>query len=230
MDGTGTYGVQFRDAFVPDDLILADPAGPFVKKIRAGFILLQAGMALGLIKDCIRIMDEVDGSLGHVNRYLPQQPVHFKELLAEIETEAMALARDPFNTDGTYWRRSWRCACAPATPPSRPRMRRCFIAARAAISRPTARSDGCARPISSRSSRPPPSSCARCWRMRDARYGDFRIDPTFNHQQERPAMTDVLISASDLAALLEDRTVCRHRHPQSRRLRRRPHPGRGERP
>ena len=41
MDGTGTYGVQFRDAFVSDDLILAAPAGPFVKKIRAGFILLQ---------------------------------------------------------------------------------------------------------------------------------------------------------------------------------------------
>ena len=74
MDGTGTYGVQFRDVFVPDELILAEPAGPFVKKIRAGFILLQAGMALGLIKDCIQIMDEVEAPLGHVNRYLPQQP------------------------------------------------------------------------------------------------------------------------------------------------------------
>src|SRR5450755_3626053 len=105
MDGTGTYGVQFRDVFVPDDLILADPAGPFVKKVRAGFILLQAGMALGLIKDCIRIMDEVEPSLGHVNRYLPQQPLQFKELFAEFETEAMALARDPFNADGTYWRK-----------------------------------------------------------------------------------------------------------------------------
>src|SRR6202035_2762197 len=62
MDGTGTYGVQFRDVFVPDDLILAETAGPFVKKIRAGFILLQAGMALGLIRDCIAVMDEVDGS------------------------------------------------------------------------------------------------------------------------------------------------------------------------
>jgi alkylation response protein AidB-like acyl-CoA dehydrogenase len=51
MDGTGTYGVQFRDVFVPDEMILAEPAGPFVKKIRAGFILLQAGMGLGLIKD-----------------------------------------------------------------------------------------------------------------------------------------------------------------------------------
>ena len=105
MDGTGTYGVQFRDVFVPDDLILADPAGPFVKKVRAGFILLQAGMALGLIKDCIRIMNEVEPALGHVNRYLPQQPVQFKELLSEFETEAMALARDPFNADSTYWRK-----------------------------------------------------------------------------------------------------------------------------
>jgi alkylation response protein AidB-like acyl-CoA dehydrogenase len=105
MDGTGTYGVQFRDVFVPDELILADPAGPFVKKIRAGFILLQAGMALGLIKDCINIMDEVDGSLGHVNRYLPQQPIQFKELFSELERETMMLARDPFNPDDSYWRK-----------------------------------------------------------------------------------------------------------------------------
>jgi alkylation response protein AidB-like acyl-CoA dehydrogenase len=105
MDGTGTYGVQFRDVLVPDELILADPARPFVKKIRTGFILLQVGMALGLIKDCINIMDEVDGSLGHVNRYLPQQPVQFKELFSELEREAMVLARDPFNPDDNYWRK-----------------------------------------------------------------------------------------------------------------------------
>lgn len=105
MDGTGTYGVQFRDVFVPDELILAEPAGPFVKKIRAGFILLQAGMALGLIKDCIQIMDEVEAPLGHVNRYLPQQPQQFRELHAEFEKETMALARDPYNSDDSYWRR-----------------------------------------------------------------------------------------------------------------------------
>ena len=105
MDGTGTYGVQFRDVFVPDELILAEPAGPFVKKIRAGFILLQAGMALGLIKDCIQIMDEVEAPLGHVNRYLPQQPLQFRELHAEFEKETMALAGDPYNSDDSYWRR-----------------------------------------------------------------------------------------------------------------------------
>ncbi|MCC8939995.1 acyl-CoA/acyl-ACP dehydrogenase [Bradyrhizobium sp. Arg68] len=105
MDGTGTYGIQFRDLFVPDDLILAEPAAPFVKKIRAGFILLQVGMGLGLMKDCINIMDEVHAPLGHVNRYLPQQPTQFRELHAEFEKESMALACDPYNADDSYWRR-----------------------------------------------------------------------------------------------------------------------------
>jgi alkylation response protein AidB-like acyl-CoA dehydrogenase len=105
MDGTGTYGVQFRDAFVPDALILAAPAGPFVKKIRSGFILLQVGMALGLIRDCIAIMDEVAAPLGHVNRYLPQQPADFRQLASDLESETMELAADPFNADDGYWRR-----------------------------------------------------------------------------------------------------------------------------
>src|ERR1700759_2590348 len=105
MDGTGTYGVQFRDVFVPDEFILAEQAAPFVKKIRAGFILLQLGMALGLMKDCINIMEEVASPLGHDNRYLPQQPLNFKELFGEIERETMTLACDPYNTDAAYWRR-----------------------------------------------------------------------------------------------------------------------------
>jgi alkylation response protein AidB-like acyl-CoA dehydrogenase len=105
MDGTGTYSVQFRDAFISSDHILAEPAGPFVKKIRSGFILLQAGMALGLIRDCVAIMNEVAAPLGHVNRYLPQQPVDFGEMLSDLESETMELAADPYNADDSYWRR-----------------------------------------------------------------------------------------------------------------------------
>jgi alkylation response protein AidB-like acyl-CoA dehydrogenase len=105
MDGTGTYSVRFRDAFISSDHILAEPAGPFVKKIRSGFILLQAGMALGLIRDCVAIMNEVAAALGHVNRYLPQQPVDFGEMLSDLESETMELAANPYNADDSYWRR-----------------------------------------------------------------------------------------------------------------------------
>ncbi len=49
-------------------------AGPFVKKIRAGFILLQAGMAFGLIRDCIQIMDEVEAPLGRFHGIGLQPP------------------------------------------------------------------------------------------------------------------------------------------------------------
>src|SRR6266851_2536262 len=105
MDGTGTYSVQFRDAFISSDHILAEPAGPFVKTIRSGFILLQAGMGLGLIKDCVAIMNEVAQPLGHVNRYLPQQPLDFGEMLSDLESETMELAADPYNADDSYWRR-----------------------------------------------------------------------------------------------------------------------------
>src|ERR1700704_4594271 len=128
MDGTGTYGVQFRDVFVPDDLILAEPAGPFVKRIRAGFVLLQTGMGLGLIRDCISIMDEVGSPLGHVNRYLPQQPAQFRELHAEFEKEVMALASDPYNADDSYWRRVVAlrlCLAVAAVSASHAAMRHC---------------------------------------------------------------------------------------------------------
>lgn len=52
--------MQVRDLFIPDEMVLAHDAMSFVKKMRAGFILLQAGMAFGLIRDCIAMMREVE--------------------------------------------------------------------------------------------------------------------------------------------------------------------------
>ena len=104
MDGTGTYAVQFRDVFIPDDQVLAAPAMPFVRTIRAGFILMQMGMGLGLIRDCVAIMDSVKPSLAHVNCFLPQQPEDFAALLAKMEAETMLLAATPYETSNDYWR------------------------------------------------------------------------------------------------------------------------------
>jgi alkylation response protein AidB-like acyl-CoA dehydrogenase len=105
MDGTGTFAVQIRDAFIPDQLVLADSAMPFVKRIRAGFVLLQAGMGIGIIRDCVEIMKSLRGPLGHVNCFLDQQPEDFEELLAELESEVMTLAANPYDPAPVFWDR-----------------------------------------------------------------------------------------------------------------------------
>jgi alkylation response protein AidB-like acyl-CoA dehydrogenase len=105
LDGTATYSVQFRDAFIADEQILADPLDAYLKKIRCGFILLQAGMGIGLIRDCIDIVRQLQPGLGHVNRFLDDQPEDLAETLAEIETEVAALAPSPSDGSPEYWRR-----------------------------------------------------------------------------------------------------------------------------
>ncbi len=106
MDGTGTYGLQFKDVFIPDELVLAHDAAPFVKKIRAGFILLQAGMATGIIRDCINLMQRTKSQLGHVNSYLTaQQPEDFAAILDTLDTEVRTLAVTPYEESQSYWRR-----------------------------------------------------------------------------------------------------------------------------
>lgn len=104
LDGTRTFGVQFRDVFISERNVLADPIEPYLRRIRAGFVLLQSGMAIGLIRGCIDLMQQMKASLGHVNKYLEMQPEDFEDRLNEIESAVERLAASPFETDPHYWR------------------------------------------------------------------------------------------------------------------------------
>jgi hypothetical protein len=104
LDGTRTFAVQMRDVLIPDELVLADPSDAFIKRIRAGFVLLQAGMAFGQMRGCIALMEQTKGSLGHVNKYLDRQPDDFADELAVLEARVERLAATPFETDAGYWR------------------------------------------------------------------------------------------------------------------------------
>jgi alkylation response protein AidB-like acyl-CoA dehydrogenase len=104
LDGTRTFAVQMRDVLIPDELVLADPSDDFIRRIRAGFVLLQSGMAFGQIRGCIELMEQQKGPLGHVNKYLDQQPEDFRETLAVLEAQVWRLAATPFETDAGYWR------------------------------------------------------------------------------------------------------------------------------
>jgi alkylation response protein AidB-like acyl-CoA dehydrogenase len=104
LDGTRTFAVQMRDVFIPDSLLIADPVDDYVHRIRAGFVLLQAGMGFGLIRDCIALMQQVKGPLGHVNKYLDVQPEHLAAQLDTAERTVARLAASPFDSDRDYWR------------------------------------------------------------------------------------------------------------------------------
>jgi alkylation response protein AidB-like acyl-CoA dehydrogenase len=104
LDGTRTFAVQMRDVFVPDAYLIADPVDDYIKKIRSGFVMLQAGMAIGLVRDCIALAEQTKGPLGHVNKYLDIQPEHLAENLNALETTVAELAATPFESDPAYWR------------------------------------------------------------------------------------------------------------------------------
>jgi len=105
LDGTRTYAIQFRKAFIPDEHVLADPVTSYIPKIRSGFILLQAGMAFGLIKNCIELMEQAGNNLSHVNCYLPDQPGDFRKMLAKMEDEVFSLCETPYDPSPEYFKR-----------------------------------------------------------------------------------------------------------------------------
>lgn len=105
MGGTATCQVQFRDAFIPKSQVVGDPAPEFIRRIRGGFVLLQCGMALGMVQSSIALMEQVEGSLGHVNKYLDKQPADFQAAYDVLEAEILDLAKTPYDPSPAYWKR-----------------------------------------------------------------------------------------------------------------------------
>ncbi|AFZ29643.1 acyl-CoA dehydrogenase domain protein [Gloeocapsa sp. PCC 7428] len=70
LEGSNTYSCIFKDVFIPDELILAAPCSEYVERIKAGFVLTQVGMGLGLVASCIELMKEANKRLEHVNCFL----------------------------------------------------------------------------------------------------------------------------------------------------------------
>jgi alkylation response protein AidB-like acyl-CoA dehydrogenase len=88
LEGTATVSVLIRDAFVPDADVLSDDAGRFVQRIRKGFVLLQAGMALGVARGAAQLMRH-DGPAGRAAKHLPLGPDGIDACAAEL-TERIA--------------------------------------------------------------------------------------------------------------------------------------------
>ncbi len=103
MEGTGTFSVHCKDLFVGADDLVADPAKPFIARIRGGFVLLQCGMAAGIIQGAIDSMWAVEGQLGHVNQYLDDRPADLQAEFDALLARIMTLADTPFDTSTDYF-------------------------------------------------------------------------------------------------------------------------------
>lgn len=102
MEGSSTWGIRLNDYPVGPERLIAAPAGPFIERIRAGFILLQAGMALGVAQGALDSILEVEPVLGHVNQFLDDRPETLQRELEELEGRALTLAATPYESGRDY--------------------------------------------------------------------------------------------------------------------------------
>lgn len=104
LEGTRTFACFFDNVFIPDEMIIDDDGAAFLKRARAGIVLLQLGMGVGNVQSCIDLCREVEPLLGHVNGYLDDRPDELQEELDDAVDACMALAEDPFEKSEDFFR------------------------------------------------------------------------------------------------------------------------------
>lgn len=103
MEGTSTWRISLDRYFVAQDKIIACPAKPFIGRVKQAFVLLQAGMASGLVAGSIESIHEVQSPLGHVNQFLEDSASQLQLELNELLSTVMRLAESPLTAPATQF-------------------------------------------------------------------------------------------------------------------------------
>src|SRR3989344_1155591 len=92
-----------KDHFIGTADTMADPTRPFIARIRAAFVMLQCGMAVGITQGAIDSMWAVEAQLGHVNQFLEDRPDALQAELDALTARVMQLAQTPFDTSTDFF-------------------------------------------------------------------------------------------------------------------------------
>jgi alkylation response protein AidB-like acyl-CoA dehydrogenase len=101
LEGSATWATRFDDCFIPDEFVLADPADEYIKAIRPGFVLMQVGMGIGLVRSCAAIMRKQDKTHWHVNQFLTHAD-ELEEQADELLERTKQLAQTPHETSRDF--------------------------------------------------------------------------------------------------------------------------------
>lgn len=103
LEGSATKSVILKDYFLSTKRIVSDPLELKLPQIIPGFVLLQAGIALGLIQSGIDQITKESHSKNGVNTYLP---INLENLILQKDSlleRTQTLVETPFDTSKEYF-------------------------------------------------------------------------------------------------------------------------------
>ncbi|WDL70283.1 acyl-CoA/acyl-ACP dehydrogenase [Helicobacter winghamensis] len=107
LEGSGTFAVVFKDYFLEDALVISHSFNLVSQKIMPGFVLMQVGIALGLLENAIEILEKFKDSKNGINTYLSygnlQSLAWIKQQKEMIQQEAYYLAKTPYGVNDNFF-------------------------------------------------------------------------------------------------------------------------------
>ena len=87
LEGTQTLNIRVKDAFVPEEDVLAHPEQfkNYMTAIKPGFVLAQVGMGFGVIEGSLRTIQESNVTTAHVNQFLDDQGDDLQRALRALQ-------------------------------------------------------------------------------------------------------------------------------------------------
>lgn len=94
LEGTRTLNVRFERAEIWPDAVLALPHefDAYLQRIKPGFILLQMGLALGVIEGCLKLVREAELTRNACNAWLDDGSAVLQRELDGLRAHTLALA------------------------------------------------------------------------------------------------------------------------------------------
>ena len=94
LEGTATMSCRFDDVFLADSEVIApdEEFDDYFARMRPGLILAQMGMALGLVRGALTLIDETRSPARPANAFVEHQPEDLRERLHALRTETQAAA------------------------------------------------------------------------------------------------------------------------------------------